>query len=123
MSLSLHPYSFAPRIVPTVRLFRKLLNAHRSAKKPIWITELGWTTGGHDFGNRALKATEAQQAQYLTQSFNELLKAHEELRLQRVFWHDWQDHPDPDTAWLNDMGLLRADFKKPLILDQAEARR
>ena len=54
--LSLHPYSFLPnQVVPTVRLFRKLLNAHRSAKKPIWITELGWTTGGHDFGNRALQ--------------------------------------------------------------------
>ena len=124
--LSLHPYWFTPPgILPQVRLFRKLLNAHRSAKKPIWITELGWTTGGHDWAIAPFKATEAQQAQYLTESFNKLIKARGQLRLQRLFWHDWQDHPDPDTAWLNDMGLLRADgSKKPSYFAyQAEARR
>lgn len=125
-ALSLHPYSYTPKlVVPTVRLFRKNLNAHHSAKKPIWITELGWTTGGHDWAIAPFKATEAQQAQYLTQSFNKLMRARGELRLQRLFWHDWQDHPDPDTSWLNDMGLLRANgSQKPSYAAyQAEARR
>lgn len=125
-ALSLHPYWFTPGpVVPQVRLFRKVLNAHRSAKKAIWITELGWTTGGHDWAIAPFKATEPQQAQYLTQSFNALIKARGQLRLQRLFWHDWQDHPDPDTAWLNDMGLLRANgSKKPSYFAyQAEAQR
>jgi polysaccharide biosynthesis protein PslG len=125
-ALSLHPYSFTPKqVVPTVRLFRKSLNSHGAGKKPIWITELGWTTGGHDWAIAPFKATEAQQAQYLTQSFNKLIRARGELRLQRIFWHDWQDHPDPDAAWLNQMGLLRADGspKPAYSAYQAEARR
>jgi hypothetical protein len=124
--LSLHPYSFTPKqVVPTVRLFRKNLNAHHSAKKPIWITELGWATGGHNLAIAPFKATEPQQAQYLTQAFNKLIRARGELRLQRLFWHDWQDHPDPDTYWINDMGLLRADgSQKPSYFAyQAESRR
>jgi polysaccharide biosynthesis protein PslG len=124
--LSLHPYSYTPKdVVPTVRLFRKNLNAHRSARKPIWITELGWTTGGHDWAIAPFKATEAQQAQYLTQSFNKLIGARGELGLQRIYWHDWKDHPDPDAAWLNMMGLLRADgSQKPAYSAyQAEAQR
>jgi hypothetical protein len=125
-ALSLHPYSFTPKqVVPTVRLFRKNLNSHKAAKKPIWITELGWTTGGHDWAIAPFKATEAQQAQYLTQSFNKLIRARGELRLQRIFWHDWQDHPDPDAAWLNMMGLLRANgsAKPSYFAYQAEAQR
>ena len=124
--LSLHPYSFTPAVsCRTLRLFRKNLNSHRSGKKPIWITELGWTTSGHDWAIAPFKATEAQQAQYLTQSFNKLIRARGELRLQRIFWHEWQDHPDPDTAWLNEMGLLRADGspKPAYSAYQAEARR
>ena len=94
-------------------------------KKPIWITELGWATSGHDWAISPFRATEAQQAQYLTQSFNKLLKARGELRLQRVFWFEWQDQPDPDGSWFVKMGLLRADGspKPAYSAYQAEARR
>ena len=125
-ALSLHPYSFIPKqVVPTVRLFRKNLNAHRAGKKPIWITELGWATSGHDWAISPFKATEAQQAQYLTQSFNKLIRARGQLRLQRIFWHEWQDHPDPDGSWFVKMGLLRSDGspKPAYSAYQAEALR
>ena len=48
-------------LVPTLRLFRKNLNSHRSGKKPIWITELGWATSGHDWAISPFKATEAHR--------------------------------------------------------------
>ena len=86
---------------------------------------LGWATSGHDWAISPFRATEAQQAQYLTQSFNKLLKARGELRLQRVFWFEWQDQPDPDGSWFVKMGLLRADGspKPAYSAYQAEARR
>lgn len=124
--LSLHPYSYTPKLlVPTLRLFRKNLNSHRSGKKPIWITELGWATSGHDWAISPFRATEAQQAQYLTQSFNKLIRAGGELRLQRIFWQVWQDHSDPDSSPFLEMGLLRADGspKPAYSAYQAEARR
>ena len=34
---------------------QELLNAHHAAKKPIWITELGWATGGHDWATAPFK--------------------------------------------------------------------
>jgi GH35 family endo-1,4-beta-xylanase len=124
--LSMHPYSYTPKLLlPTLRIFRKNLNSHHSAKKPIWITELGWATSGHDWAISPFRATEAQQAQYLTQSFNKLLKARGELRLQRIFWQIWRDHPDPDSSWFLEMGLLRADGspKPAYAAYQAEAAR
>jgi polysaccharide biosynthesis protein PslG len=125
-ALSLHPYSYTPKLlVPTVRLLRKNLNSHRSGKKPIWITELGWATSGHDWAISPFRATEAQQAQYLTQSFDKLIRARGELRLQAIFWQEWQDNPDPDSTWFLEMGLLRADGspKPSYFAYQAEARR
>jgi GH35 family endo-1,4-beta-xylanase len=125
-ALSLHPYSYWPKLlVPTLRLFRKNLNAHHAGKKPIWITELGWATSGHDWAISPFRATEAQQAQYLTQSFDKLIKARGELRLQRIFWQCWQDHPDTDSSWFLEMGLLRANGspKPAYSAYQAEAQR
>ncbi len=125
-ALSLHPYSYWPKLlVPTLRLFRKNLDAHHAGKKPIWITELGWATSGHDWAISPFRATEPQQAQYLTQSFNKLIKARGELRLQRIFWHCWQDHPDTDSNWFLEMGLLRANGspKPSYSAYQAEAQR
>jgi len=48
-----------------------------------------------------------------------------ELRLQRIFWQVWQDHPDTDSSPFLEMGLLRANGspKPAYAAYQAEAQR
>jgi hypothetical protein len=109
-ALSMHPFSPKARdVVPTMRIFRRLLDRHRDRRTPLWITELGWSTGGMGWAGSPYQATERKQAVNLTQSFGALIKARKSLRLQRVYWHDWQDSPDPSAPNVYQMGLLRAD--------------
>jgi hypothetical protein len=109
-ALALHPYT--PRVadlVPTALIFRKLLIKLGSPRTPLWITELGWSTSGQGWATNGLHATEPQQAAKLTRSFTALIRARKTLRLQRIFWHNWRDSPDPNTDSLFQMGLLRGD--------------
>ena len=109
-ALALHPYSpRAADVVPTCRKFRKLLDELGSRRTPLWITELGWSTSGRGWATTIFRTTEPRQAQKLTQSFTALIRARKALRLQRIFWHDWRDSADPNTDWIYQMGLLRAD--------------
>jgi hypothetical protein len=107
-ALSLHPFSQKARdVVPTMRIFRRLLDRHRDRRTPLWITELGWSTGGKGWAGSPYQATERKQAINLRQSFSALIAARKSLRLQRVYWHDWQDSPDPNADNVYQMGLLR----------------
>ena len=73
--LGAHPYGFAyPPDDPQgahdglnlARLLdlREIMEAHGDGDKPIWVTELGWTTAGVDEGSW-LTVTPQQQADYL----------------------------------------------------------
>jgi GH35 family endo-1,4-beta-xylanase len=75
-ALGAHPYGFAyppddPRGahdgLNLVRLLdlREIMEAHGDGDKPIWVTELGWTTAGVGEGSW-LTVTPQQQADYLT---------------------------------------------------------
>jgi hypothetical protein len=75
-ALGAHPYGFAyppddPRGahdgLNLARLLdlREIMEAHGDGDKPIWVTELGWTTAGVGEGSW-LTVTPQQQADYLT---------------------------------------------------------
>jgi hypothetical protein len=107
-AISLHPYSVSPRdLVPTCRRFRNFLNRHGGRRIAIWITELGWGTGGQ-IPNTFYRTTESKQAAYLTSSFKALIGARRALKLKRVFWHTWRDLSATNNVFFH-MGLLRAD--------------
>jgi hypothetical protein len=108
--LSLHPYSASVAdVVPTCRKFRTLLRRLGVSQTPLWITEIGWSTGGVGFSRNPYRTTERQQAVKLARSFTALIRARKMLRLQRIFWHDWRDSPGRNTETVYQMGLLRAD--------------
>jgi hypothetical protein len=109
-ALAMHPFSQRPNyVVPTMRIFRRLLDRHRDRRTPLWITEIGWSTGGQGWAGSPYQATERQQARNLTKSFSALIRARKSLRLQRVYWHDWRDSIDPNVPNVYQMGLLRGD--------------
>jgi hypothetical protein len=108
-ALALHPYASRPKgVLASTREARRLMNRHHDRAKPLWITEVGWTTGGAHWGKSPFKATEAQQARWLRRSFNRLVRARQALGLQYLIWHAWQDSPTPTIA-TGYTGLIRGD--------------
>jgi hypothetical protein len=108
-AVAIHPYASRPaEVLADCRQLRRAMNAHHDRKTPIWITELGWTTGGLGWSKSPFRATEAKQAKFLSRTYRRLIAARRQLRLQRVVWHTWQD-AQPGTLWTLNMGLIHYD--------------
>jgi polysaccharide biosynthesis protein PslG len=104
--MAIHPYATKPiqalRVTQTVR---RIMNRHGNAKKPLYITELGWTTGGSDWATSLYRATPTSQAERLSRSIALLTSHRRALRLRRIFLFSWRDYVT-DGLWPNFMGLF-----------------
>ena len=96
-AVSLHPYSASVAAVRTfVRRIRSLMNRARDTATPIWITELGWATGGR---KSFLRVSQARQAQLLRQSFRALIGMRRSDLVELVIWFCLRDRADrPDQT-------------------------
>jgi GH35 family endo-1,4-beta-xylanase len=105
-ALGAHPYGFAyppddPRGahdgLNLARLLdlRAIMEAHGDGDKPIWVTELGWTTAGVEEGSW-LTVTPQQQADYLAGAWRRALT--DEMAWVQVFtvWNLSQGLPPTD---------------------------
>ncbi len=109
-AVAIHPYAKTPRgVLAACTEARQLINRKRDRRAPLWITEVGWSTGGAGLDLSPYRATEAGQALDLERTFRLLLRHRRQLRLHRVFWHTWQDLAGSTQPWTTQMGLLRAD--------------
>jgi hypothetical protein len=109
-ALSIHPFGRRPKdVIASVREARRVLNRHGDRRTPIWITELGWSTGGNNWRKSPFRASESSQAKFLRASYSRLLGSRRGLRLERLVWHGWQDTTSPGAPWTLFMGLLRSD--------------
>lgn len=110
--LSLHPYSFAAGLSGVegyVNEARTNLTNYFGTKS-IWITELGWNVKPWEStGHEAV--TEAQQAEYLTKSFNWIKSKASEKNIQLVTWYFYRDQSgsnwDHHTGLRNEAGGYR----------------
>jgi hypothetical protein len=121
-AVAVHPFARGPKgVLAACRQLRQVMNQHHDRGTPIWITELGWTTGGVGWARSPFRATEATQAKFLTRTYRKLIAARRQLRLQRVVWHTWQD-AQPGTPWTVNMGLIHSDESpKPSLAAFAQA--
>ena len=122
--LALHPYARRPRgVVRAVRRGRRIMRRAKDRKTPVWVTEIGWTTGGAGWEKNAFRATGRQQAKWLRRTYW-LFRVKRRLRVERVFWHTYQDlhYPDKPDPWMARMGLLdRHGKRKPSWYAYAKA--
>jgi len=104
--VAIHPYATKPiqalRVTQTVR---RIMNRHGNGKKPLWITELGWTTGGSDWATSIYRATPESQARRLSRSLALLASRRRALRLRGVVWFSWRDYYI-NGLWPDYMGLF-----------------
>jgi hypothetical protein len=108
-AVSIHPYAARPKgVIRACRELRAIMDRHGDRRTPIWITEVGWSTGGVGWAQSPYRASEAGQARFLSRTYRKLIALRSSLRLRRVVWNGWQD-AQPGTPWTINMGLIRYD--------------
>jgi hypothetical protein len=109
-AIAIHPYATTPaRALDAIEGKRELLNSLGERSKPIWVTEIGWASGGTP---SPLTVGPERQAEYLTETFRAAEAAREELQIEGVLWYSLTDLPG--RAWPSHSGLLaREGDEKP----------
>jgi hypothetical protein len=105
-----HPYAarFAG-VRDQIERFRRRMARAGDGRARLWITELGWASGGLP---HPLNPGPAGQARRLRHAFKYLLRKRRELRLSNVTWYSWRDNSTGDAGlcvWCPESGLLGAD--------------
>ena len=110
--VALHPYArYSDGVMRALNRARSLMNRRGDRSTPIWITELGWSTGG---GRSQFRTTRAGQSARIHYTLTALLAARERLRLGRVIWFGLQDRAYGLTEkpwWGPRVGLFDVDGK------------
>jgi hypothetical protein len=101
--VNIHPYQY-PRMpddgmAKAVRAVWECMNRYGDARKPIWVTEVGYPNHTGDTG-----VSLRTQADYLARTYISLLGA----GVERVFWYDYQNGTDPAYNEHN-FGIVFAD--------------
>jgi polysaccharide biosynthesis protein PslG len=111
---AVHPFSGRPaNSVKIVALNRAVLDRNGARAKPIWLTELTWSSakGKKKKLTQNWETTEAGQAQKLLQAYRLFVRARHALRLQRIYWYTWvtTDRNSPNSFDYSGLRTQRAD--------------
>jgi hypothetical protein len=121
---AVHPFSGRPsNSVKIVRLNREVLDRHGAARKPIWLTELTWSSAKGRKKNltKDWETTEAGQAVRLREAYALFVRARRALRLERIYWYTWVtiDRDSPNSF---DYSGLRTQRPDGSVVDKPAAR-
>jgi hypothetical protein len=101
-AVAMHPYSTTPNdALRAVKETRQIMSRYRDKKAKLWITEIGWATGGDP---TPLTVSPQRQASYLRKSYNLLAANRKRLKIAGVIWYSWRDLPG--GIWFNHTGLF-----------------
>jgi hypothetical protein len=89
--VAIHPFTARVNgVLQILRLNREVMRRYGDRKKPLWVTELSWTSARDKakwtYGN---ETSERGQAKKLAEAFMLLARRRSELKLQRVYWYTW----------------------------------
>jgi polysaccharide biosynthesis protein PslG len=106
-AVAVHPYATTPHdALEAVKEARKIMSRFKDKRTPIWITELGWATGGNP--PTPLTVSPQRQATYLRKAFGLMAANRGRLKIAGVIWYSWRDVPGP--IWFFHTGLFSSDF-------------
>jgi polysaccharide biosynthesis protein PslG len=99
---AIHPYAANPEdaLARTGQL-REVMNRAGDTAGRIWISEVGWASGGQPSG---LTVGPSRQADYLTRTFELAAERRRQLGLEGVIWYSLNDTPGP--LWPGHCGLF-----------------
>jgi hypothetical protein len=89
-SIALHPYAASAQgSLAALELGRELLDKAGDRTAGIWVSELGWASGGPR-SNAYVKGMKGQ-AKLLKRALKSFQKRSRALRLRGVYWYSWRD--------------------------------
>jgi polysaccharide biosynthesis protein PslG len=107
---AVHPYSSSTAgVLSAVRRTRSLLRRYGDGSKPVWITEIGWASGGP---RSPFTFDPLSQAQLIGRTIAALTAARAPLHIAGFVYFGWKDgHPYPGRSdfWGLHTGLLNDD--------------
>jgi hypothetical protein len=104
--VAIHPYARTPhRVLAWVSRIRRIMLRFKDPKTPIWLTEIGWSTGGDP---SPLTVSPERQAAYLSRTFKLLAAKRVLYRIAGGVWFSWRDVSG--RAWFNHTGLFTEDL-------------
>ncbi|MFL5852714.1 MAG: glycosyl hydrolase [Solirubrobacteraceae bacterium] len=107
---ALHPYSSSARgVLGAVERTRALMRRYGDARKPVWITEMGWASAGPP---SPFTFDPLGQAQLVANSIQLLTAKRRELRIAGFVYFAWKDarpYPGRSDFWGLHTGLLARD--------------
>lgn len=108
--VALHPYTGAyQRLTPYIEEFREVLKENHDGAKPLWITELGWSSDRKSANDSFAKGPQGQVTQ-LKGAFS-LLRAHQaKWHLRGVYWFSIEDGAPTACNFCGGSGLFGAGF-------------
>ena len=109
-SLAIHPYSAnISGMLKQMREARKVAKANHDKKVRLWITEIGWASGGPS--DEPYVVGDDGQAQQLTKAYDKLYAKRAAFKLRGIYWYTWRDQPGGDAicAWCGHAGLRNVD--------------
>jgi polysaccharide biosynthesis protein PslG len=121
---AVHPFSGRPaNSVKIVALNRRVLDRHGARHRPIWLTELTWSSakGRKRRLTKNWETTEAGQALRLGQAYRLFVRARRRLRLERIYWYTWVT-VDRDSPNSFDYSGLRTLLPDGTVIDKPAAR-
>jgi hypothetical protein len=104
--VALHPYAGRiSRVKDQIRRMRRVIRTYGTEPTGLWVTEIGWTSGGDTPLNRGIRG----QAERLERSFRYLTRNRRQLNLKLVAWFAWRDVPRTQArcGWCSWAGLFR----------------
>jgi hypothetical protein len=105
-AVAIHPYARTPRVaLDRARDLRKLMSRFKDRHTPIWVTEIGWASGGN---RTPLTVSLQRQAAYLRRTYKLLAANRKRLKIAGVVWYSWRDLPG--GIWFNHTGLFTQAF-------------
>ncbi len=118
-AVAAHPYAarFADVRAQIERLRGRMVKAG-DERSELWVTELGWASGGEP---HPLNRGPAGQARRLAQSFRYLIRQRHRLELKNVTWYSWRDSSATGAGlceWCPQSGLLNEDRSAKPAMDE-----
>lgn len=93
VGVSLHPYTIKyQELTPDIEAFRQVLVENHDAGKPLWITEIGWSSLPRA-GNDGFSQGPNGQVKQLKGAFKTFVAKQAKWRLKRIYWFSVDDQP------------------------------
>jgi len=87
-ALAVNPYGLdAHGVLGKIRTVRRVASTNGD-NPSVWVTELGWATGG---GASRFRVSETRQAQLLEETVLALARRRKDLRIRGVVYFNWRD--------------------------------